>query len=268
MATYDSGRTLQIGGGLLFYEEKQGDGSYGDKVYFGPTESITVSVSNDWIEHKSTEGCVSLVDKKISIGKTADISIGSTTINPSSLARAFQGTITTDTQTAQTATAVVTDPVTVGAVTDIGYRGVTTVVVKDVTDLTTYVEGTDYELVPKAGYIIPLVGGAISDTDVLHLTVDAPAFDGVIVSAMKVDQLEGRFTLVTNSNTSNDYEYVFHNVNITQDGDFALKGGEDFAEISYSGSITIDSTTPASSLSQFFDIYTLPSGTCDSATLQ
>lgn len=268
MATYDSGRTLQIGGGLLFFEEKQTDGSYGEKVYFGPTESISVAVSNEFIEHKSTEGCVSLVDKKISIGKTADISIGSTSINPSSLARAFQGTISTDTQTAQTATAVVTAGVTVGAVTDLGYRGITAVVVQDATDTTTYVEGTDYELVPKAGYLIPLVGGAISDSDVLHVAVTAPAFDGVIVSAMKVDQLEGRFTLVTNSNTSNDYEYVFHNVNVTQDGDFALKGGTDFAEISYTGAITIDSETAASSLSQFFDIYTLPSGTCDSATLQ
>ncbi len=268
MATYDSGRSLQIGGGLLFYEEKDGNGDYGEKVYFGPTESITVSVANEWIEHKSTEGCVQLVDKKISIGKTADIAIGSTTINPSSLARAFQGTVTTDTQTAATAEAVVTAAVTLGAVTDLGYRGITAAVVQDDGDAITYVEGTDYELVPKAGYLIPLVGGAITDTDVLHVAVTAPDFDGVIVSAMKVDQLEGRFTLVTNSNTSNDYEYVFHNVNITQDGDFALKGGDDFATISYSGSITIDSETAASSLSQFFDIYTLPSGTCDSATVQ
>ncbi len=268
MATYDTGRSLQIGGGLLFYEEKQGDGSYGDKVYFGPTESITVSVANEWIEHKSTEGCVQLVDKKISIGKTADISIGSTTINPSSLARAFQGTVTTDTQTIATAEAVVTEGVTLGAVADLGYKGITAVVVQDDGDAITYVEGTDYELVAKAGYLIPIVGGAITDADILHVAVTAPAFDGVIVSAMKVDQLEGRFTLVTNSNTSNDYEYVFKNVNITQDGDFALKGGDAFAEISYAGSITIDSETPASSLSQFFDIHTLPSGTCDSATVQ
>lgn len=268
MATYDSGRTLQIGGGLLFFEEKQTDGTYGAKVYFGPTESISVSVSNDFLEHKSTEGAVSLVDKKISIGKTANISIGSTTINPSSLARAFQGAITTETQTIATATAVVTAGVTVGAVTDLGYKGITAAVVNDATDLITYVEGTDYELVAKAGYLIPLVGGAITDLDVLHVAVTAPAFDGVIISAMKVDQLEGRFTLVTNSNTGNDYEYVFKNVNVTQDGDFALKGGADFAEISYAGAITIDSTTAASNLSQFFDIHTLPSGTVDSATLQ
>ncbi len=268
MAAYDKGRTLQIGGGLLFFEGKQPDGSYGEKTYFGPTESITIAVANEWIEHKSTEGCVQLIDKKISIGKTADISIGSTTINPTSLARAFQGTIMLDTQAEQTALPVVTAGVTLGSVTDLGYRGVTDVVVQDDTDTTTYVDGVDYELVPKAGYLIPLVGGAIADDDILHVAVTAPAFDGVIVSAMKIDQLEGRLTLVTNSNTSNDYEYVFKNVNITQDGDFALKGGDSFAEISYAGSITIDSETPASSLSQFFDIYTLPSGSCDSATVQ
>ena len=267
MATYDSGRTLQIGGGLLFFEELT-SGVYGDQVYFGPTEGITVSVSNEFIEHKSTEGCVQLTDNKTSIGKAAEINIASTSINPSSLSRAFQGAITTNAQTLQTAQAVVTGAVTLGVVEDYGFVGATIVVVKDVTDTTTYVEGTDYELVAKAGYLIPLVGGAISDTDILHLTVTAPAFEGVIVSAMKVDQLEGRFTLITNSNTENNYKYVFHKVQVTQDGDFALKGGSDFAEISYAGSITIDSTTPASSLSQFFDIYTLPGSTCDSATLQ
>lgn len=267
MATYDSGRTLQIGGGLLFFEKKNSSG-YDPQVYFGPTETITVSVSNDWVEHKSTEGCVSLVDKKISVGKTADIKIGSTTINPSSLARAFQGTISTNAQSSVTDQAVTVSSVTVGAVSDYGYVGASSVVVKDSTDATTYTEGTDYEIVTKAGYIIPLEGGGISDGDDLHLTVTAPAFAGVIVSAMKLDQLEGRFTLITNSNTGNNYKYVFHNVNVTQDGDFSLKGGEDFAEISYAGAITIDSETPASSLSQFFDIYTLPGDTCDNATLQ
>ncbi len=267
MATYDTGRTLTVGGGLLFYEEKDG-ASYDPMVYFGPTESISIAVSNDWLEHKSTEGCVALVDEKISISKTADITIGSTTVNPSALARAFQGTISANAQSTVTAEAVVTGAVTLGAATDYGFVGATAVVVKDDGDSTTYVEGTDYELILKAGYIIPLLGGAITDTDVLHLTVDAPDFEGVIVSAMKLDQLQGRFTLITNSNTGNNYRYVFHNVSVTQDGDFSLKGGEEFTTIGFAGSITIDSETPASSLSQFFDIYTLPGSTCDTATLQ
>jgi hypothetical protein len=266
MAAYDEGRTLQIGGGLLFYENKSTSG-YDKQVYFGPTESITISVENEFVEHKSTEGCVSLVDKKISIGKTANIQIGTTTINPSSLARAFQGDITQNPQAAVTDEPVVTEAVTLGAVTDYGYMAATSVVVMDDTDTTTYVEGTDYELISKPGYIIPIPGGGITDGDILHLTVTAPAFEGVIVSAMKFDQLEGRFTLITNSNTGNNYKYVFQNVNVTQSGDFALKGGEEFALLEYEGAITIDSETAASSLSQFFDVYTLPGNACDTAAV-
>ena len=266
MATYDKGRTLTVGGGLLFFKDKSA-GADDAFVYFGPTENIVISTENEWLEHKSTEGCVSLVDKKISIGKTASITIDSTTINPSSLARAFQGTVTDASQVAVTDQAVVTDAVILGGVTDYGFVGATSVVVTDDSDATTYVDGVDYELVAKAGYVIPLVGGAIAEGDILHLTVSAPDFESVIVSAMKLEQLEGEFKFVTNSNTGNDYEYHFKNVNLTQSGDFGIKSNEGFLTINYEGSITIDSETPASSLSQFFDIKSLPSG-CDSATVQ
>ena len=264
MAAYDEGRTLQIGGGLLFFKQTGTAGF----VYFGPTESVTVTVANEWIEHKSTEGCVSLVDKKISVGKTADISIGSTTINPSSLARAFQGTIEEDNQLEVTAEPIITTAVTPGFIYEYGYLGATEVIVQDDTDTITYVLDVDYELIAKAGYIIPIVGGAITDGDILHLAVTAPEFDGAIVSAMKLDQLSGEMKLVTNSNTGNDYEYHFKNVDISQDGELSLKGSSEFAIISYAGSITIDSTTAASSLSQFFDIKSIPSSECASAIVQ
>lgn len=47
--------------------------------------------------------------------------------------------------------------------------GVSTVVVKDATDTTTYVEDTDYAVNPRLGMIKALSTGAISESDVLHI---------------------------------------------------------------------------------------------------
>lgn len=55
---------------------------------------------------------------------------------------------------------------------------VSNVVVQDVTDTTTYVEGTDYELKDKAGLITILAAGSISEDDVLHIDYDYAAESG------------------------------------------------------------------------------------------
>jgi len=50
------------------------------------------------------------------------------------------------------------------------FRNISAVVVKDVTDTTTYVLGTDYSIDnAQAGFIKVLSGGSISDGDVLHI---------------------------------------------------------------------------------------------------
>ena len=51
-------------------------------------------------------------------------------------------------------------------------------VVKDATDATTYVAGTDYEINEQLAVLTPLAGGAIDDDDVLHLAYNETAQSG------------------------------------------------------------------------------------------
>lgn len=51
----------------------------------------------------------------------------------------------------------------------LAHRDVSTVVVQDATDTTTYVAGTDYEIEARLGWIRALPGGAITDDEVLHV---------------------------------------------------------------------------------------------------
>lgn len=53
-----------------------------------------------------------------------------------------------------------------------------TLVVKDVTDTTTYVKDTDYSVNEQLAVVTPLAGGDISDDDVLHLAYNETAQTG------------------------------------------------------------------------------------------
>jgi len=90
-------------------------------------------------------------------------------------------------------------------------ESITDVVVKDVTDVTTYVLDTDYELDASGGRIKALSTGSISDEDVLHVTyklnragypgyyIDLPHRD---VSALVITNADGSTTYVSGT----DYE--------------------------------------------------------------
>ena len=65
----------------------------------------------------------------------------------------------------------------------LAHKNVSSVVVKDVTDTTTYVAGTDYNVIsPALGLIETLVGGAIADDAVLHVSYAYAAQSGYQVS--------------------------------------------------------------------------------------
>jgi len=61
---------------------------------------------------------------------------------------------------------------------ELAHKGVSSVVVKDVTDTTTYVSGTDYNVNTRLGMIEILAAGAIADAAVLHVSYTWAAESG------------------------------------------------------------------------------------------
>jgi len=102
------------------------------------------------------------------VPKPATISIEIDEMQAANLAIALRGLITQTTVTAGTVTA---EEVTAGLdkFVPLANGDVSSVIVKDSTDTTTYVEGTDYVLNARLGWIEALSTGSISDTDVLHI---------------------------------------------------------------------------------------------------
>ena len=77
----------------------------------------------------------------------------------------------------------------------LAHRGVADVVVKDSTDTTTYVNGTDYTLDAVAGMIKPLTTGAIADGATLHASYSYGALSGSQIIAATQTEIRCQFRL-------------------------------------------------------------------------
>jgi len=247
------------GGGKLFYQKLNGDGSYEPLMYFGKTDGISFATSVEWKEHYNSEGCTPLLDAKYPAKKSAEGKFETSEITLEMQNRAFLGNIVASDQIIATAeaVAVASDLVKQGSIVDIGYYNATVLVVD------TYTEGTDYTFDAKSGYMTILTtaqGGTIPDGTALSLTVTAPAISMNTSATMKNSALLGRFIVITASQTGNNYKYLFKNVSVTQDGDFMLKG-EEIGTLSFSGSAMVD-TVDNGVLSDYLDIIELESSAC------
>ena len=250
------------GGGRLYYQKLNSDGSYEPLMYFGKTDGISFSTSVEWKEHFDSEGCTQLLDAKYPSKKSAEIKFDTSEITLEMQNKAFLGDIVETNQVIATAEAIVVSGALVkeGSIVDIGYYNATILLVKDETDVTTYVEGTDYNFDAKSGYISIIAGQGITTGDILHLTVTAPAITMNTSATMKQSALQGRFIVITSSQTGNNYKYTFKNVSVTQDGEFLLKG-EEIGKLSFSGSAMVD-TVDNGTLSSYLDIAELDSSEC------
>lgn len=101
------------------------------------------------------------------------------------------------TQAVATDEPVVFTGVKVGQYLSLGYYNITSIVVKDSTDAITYVEGVDYDFVADGGYIVPLSGGQIQDTDEIHTTVTAPAMEYTAFEALEQEQIYAQLRFVS-----------------------------------------------------------------------
>lgn len=81
-------------------------------------------------------------------------------------------------------------------------------VVQDVTDVTTYVENTDYTVDYRLGLITPTVGGAITEADVLHVDYTYKATDGYRIKGGAEPQINAYLFLDGKNLDNGDHVHV------------------------------------------------------------
>jgi len=103
------------------------------------------------------------------VKQPAEVNITLDDLDKENLALVFLGSSSSVSVTGSTVTGEV-QTAYVDRIIETAFRNISAVVVKDVTDVTTYVLGTDYEIVSaNTGLIKILEGGTIADADVLHI---------------------------------------------------------------------------------------------------
>ena len=137
------------------------------------------------------------------------------------------------------------------ALTPLGKAGITNLVVKDVTDTTTYVAGTDYDLVRSGLWVYS--AGAIANGATLHLTYDHPAQN--VVEALVNSGLEYEVFLdgLNEAQSGKAVSIRFHRLRFGPIADWGLIS-DDYGEIALTGDLLKDSTITTSGLSQYMKV--------------
>lgn len=129
---------------------------------------------------------------------------------------------------------------------EIGLHMISNLVVKDETDTTTYVLGTDYEVNTRLGMVKALSTGNIANGATLHVTGDKLAIDGSSMEAMTKANVRVRVKLDgTNFDDGRDFVTDIYQMRLSPTSDFSLIG-EDYVDVTFEGTLETPTgyTTP------------------------
>ena len=161
---------------------------------------------------------------------TSTLSLTLVAIPPPLLARVFYGEAA---ETSVTGDSVVDEVITFVATTGIqqalahSHITAASVVVQDVTDTTTYVEGTDYTIDYTAGRIVRLEDGDIGATDVVHIDYDYDSYTLTTIRGGVQPQQTFRITGdMLNRPDLQDMQMEIYEANLSTDGDVDLFSSE------------------------------------------
>ena len=180
-----------LGSGDLYYNRVVAGVDQG-WLRFGNATKMEIKENSELKERISRQkDSYGQVLDSVAIKQPAEISVSLDDLDKDNLALVFLGdvldaavvgaSVTGEAQTAHIGRALKTD-----------FRSISVVVVKDVTDVTTYVLGTDYTIDnAELGLISPIDGGAITEGDVLHIdytyaTIAGDKVQGGTNSSVKV----------------------------------------------------------------------------------
>jgi len=224
----------------------------------GNAEAFTVTVESEVLEHFSSLSGLKVKDRETVLSQAMNLSFQLAEIDSANLAKFVSGSAVVVTQTGATITptsgqdnlknvmqgewfdlydiAAPTEYPPIGAART--YR-ISAVTVKDTTDVTTYVLDTDYKVDLELGRIFIIVGGAITDLDELLVSFTFATLNAKTeIRGLTTSKLEGALKFISrnaNKATESEWEYNFHQVSLTADGDFGLISDE-FATLNLKGS--------------------------------
>ena len=179
-------QAVLMSGDLIVQPLNEDYSAASDFVDMGFADKLEIKVASDLKEMTSKGiGKYGQVIASVAIPKPAELSVEMSQLTNQNLASALMGTLTTTVQTSGNAT-LEPHTATKGMSFALLHRAVSSVVVKDATDTTTYVSGTDYTVNTALGIVSVITSGAITSASTVHVSYSyaASTLDQILGSTM------------------------------------------------------------------------------------
>jgi hypothetical protein len=230
-------------GRVLFDPVNPNTGALTGEAEFGNCPGFTVSIESEKADHYSSETGLRQKDASVTVEVNRTATITCDNVSVENLARFLSGTVETITQTSGT---VADEEITVlkgrhyqlgRSDTDpAGARNITAVVVtSDDTVPVTYVANTDYAVDLELGRLQILAGGAIDNSELIHIAYSRPAKTWKRIKTGAATELAGAIRVISDNASGEDRDFYMPKVNLTPNGELpVIAEGTDFVTMEFS----------------------------------
>lgn len=239
MALAPNTENYLLGRGKIYFGKFDADGVSTGLLDLGNAPAFNISIETDKLDHFSSRSGLKTKDKSVILEVTPSVSFTLDEINIENLKLAFLGDTVAFTQTSGSAASQAVTCIEDRFVS-LGYIKVSNVVVKDVTDTTTYVFGTDYTIDADAGLLMALGTGSIVDGDVLHVSFDYAAVTSQTITGVTSPKTTGSLLFVGSPAAGAAYKAEFWSVDLVANGDIGFITESDWAQMQFTASVTKD----------------------------
>jgi len=227
-----------IGRGKLLFKP---DGYTGGFEDLGNCPDFKITIATDKKEHVSSRAGLQVKDLEIITKQTATGSFTLDEPNIENIKRFIMSdTGGSETQTSGNDSTAQSFTADLDHWINLGKKNLTSVVVKDSTDTTTYVEGTDYVLDKDAGLLMCLSTGSIVDNSTIHVTRTWGTATIQKAYAAKTTTVKGHVWFVGNPASGRKLEVKGY-VSLSPEGDLSLIG-DDWMKFGFKMEFTANSS--------------------------
>jgi len=199
--------------------------------YIGNTPSFNLTISQEKLDHFSSESGVRVKDKTVILQTDYSGNVTMDDINNANLALFFFGTQSTVAQTSATSQAEAFASVTKGFAYQLGVTTNNQTGVRSISNVTVQVSGspktlgTDYTVDAARGIIFIVESGTIADGATINVTYDRAAVNRKQVIS-GTTQVEGALRFLADNPSGQNNDFLMPYVRLGPNGDFELKSDE------------------------------------------
>lgn len=237
-------RNIVLGAGYCYFDPEDADGNLTGEIYLGdgPGFSFTMATEKTEIDSSDTPTAETLVSITNKVTRSAQCGIRN--VSDQVLSFFVGGDASTKTQTSTPVTDEVIGAVQQGRYYQLGasssnptgVRGVSSVTVEPSGGGTAYTVDTDYKLDADGGRIYIVPGGGIADDDEIQVDYTPAANSrGQVISG--AGPKKGAFRFVSDNTTGDNREVYFPRVELSPNGEMALKDRQNPVEATFDVSI-------------------------------